>query len=321
MSASRKPPHQPAHEAREELEMASEGEKILFACVHNAGRSQMAAAWLNHLAPLFSRPRGGTLVGISAGTAPGSRVHPEVVAAMQEVGIDLSAGKPQYLSDDLAKSASLLVTMGCGEACPAVPGLRREDWPLEDPKGKPITRVREIRDEIRGRVSDLLERWGASSTRQATVLPTLIVQPATATDLQAVASLLVDAGLTTAGLEDQFPRAYALVWQSNRIGAVAGLELYGDVGLLRSVAIRPELRSRGLGRQLVYERLQCAALQGAKQVYLLTTTAASFFKALGFVEILREQVPAGLRASPEFSYACPSSATCLVHALGSTATP
>src|SRR6187402_723805 len=124
---------------------------VLFACIHNAGRSQMAAAWFNHLAdPSKAR-------AISAGTEPGSRVHPEVVAAMKEVRIDLSDGKPQFLSDELAASASLLVTMGCGEACPHVPGLRRMDWPLEDPKGKPIERVREIRDDVKARIVGLLE--------------------------------------------------------------------------------------------------------------------------------------------------------------------
>jgi arsenate reductase len=127
---------------------------VLFACVHNAGRSQMAAAWFDALAD----PRAAAAV--SAGTAPGARVHPEVVEVMREVGVDLSTKEPRLLSDELARSASLLVTMGCGEACPAVPGLRREDWPLDDPKGKPIERVREIRDEIRDRVSDLIRREG-----------------------------------------------------------------------------------------------------------------------------------------------------------------
>ena len=127
---------------------------VLFACIHNAGRSQMAAAWFNHLAdPSKAR-------AISAGTEPGSRVHPEVVAAMKEVRIDLSDGKPQFLSDELAASASLLVTMGCGEACPHVPGLRRMDWPLEDPKGKPVERVREIREEVKNRVTELLHAEG-----------------------------------------------------------------------------------------------------------------------------------------------------------------
>jgi arsenate reductase (thioredoxin) len=97
---------------------------------------------------------------ISAGTEPGTKVHPEVVVAMKELDVDLSHAKPQFLSDQLAQSASLLVTMGCGEACPAVPGLRREDWPLEDPKGKPLERVREIREEIQNRVRDVVAREG-----------------------------------------------------------------------------------------------------------------------------------------------------------------
>jgi arsenate reductase (thioredoxin) len=125
---------------------------ILFACVHNAGRSQMAAAWLNRLAdPAKAR-------GVSAGTAPGARVHPEVLEIMNEVGIDLSSESPKLLTDALARTAALLVTMGCGEACPVVPGLRREDWPLEDPKGKPRERVREIRDEVRARIEALVAR-------------------------------------------------------------------------------------------------------------------------------------------------------------------
>jgi arsenate reductase len=129
---------------------------VVFACVHNAGRSQMAGAWFNQLAdPEKAR-------AISAGTEPGPRVHPEVVLAMKEVGIDLSAKQPQFLSDELAAASALLVTMGCDEACPHVPGLRRLDWPLEDPKGKPIERVREIRDDVKARVVKLLqqERWG-----------------------------------------------------------------------------------------------------------------------------------------------------------------
>jgi arsenate reductase len=138
------------------VEDASPVKVVLFACVHNAGRSQMAAAWFNELAdPSKAR-------AISAGTSPGTRVHPEVVTAMNEVGVDLSDGQPQFLSDELARSAALLVTMGCGDACPVVPGLQRDDWPLEDPKGKPVARVREIREDIRERVAALLKQrgWG-----------------------------------------------------------------------------------------------------------------------------------------------------------------
>ncbi|MEA2752323.1 MAG: hypothetical protein QOI41_6466 [Myxococcales bacterium] len=127
---------------------------VLFACVHNAGRSQMAAAWLDALAD------GAKVRGVSAGTQPGARVHPEVVEVMSEVDIDLSNEVPKLLSQELAETAALLITMGCGDACPVVPGLRRDDWPLEDPKGKPKERVREIRDEIRARVEALIESEG-----------------------------------------------------------------------------------------------------------------------------------------------------------------
>jgi arsenate reductase (thioredoxin) len=127
---------------------------VLFACVHNAGRSQMAAAWFNLLTdPTKAR-------AISAGTDPGPRVHPEVVTAMSEVGVDLSEAPTSRLTSGLAQRAQMLITMGCGDQCPVVPGLKRDDWPLEDPKGKSIARVREIRDEIRQLVETLLEREG-----------------------------------------------------------------------------------------------------------------------------------------------------------------
>jgi arsenate reductase len=127
---------------------------IIFACVHNAGRSQMAAAFFNQLVdPARAR-------AISAGTTPGPRVHPEVLAAMAEVGLDLSGAVPQKLTDKLASGARALVTMGCGDQCPVVPGTLREDWPLDDPKGRPIEEVRAIRDDIRNRVAQLVAaRW------------------------------------------------------------------------------------------------------------------------------------------------------------------
>lgn len=124
--------------------------KVIFACVHNAGRSQMAAAFFNQLAD----PQKAQ--AISAGTQPGERVHPEVQAVMREVGIDLSHAKPQKLTEESAKDAQLLITMGCGDNCPYVPGLRRDDWPLRDPKGLPIDEVRAIRNEIKDRVEKLI---------------------------------------------------------------------------------------------------------------------------------------------------------------------
>lgn len=122
---------------------------VLFACVHNAGRSQMAAAWFNKLCDPHKA------VAISAGTHPGERVHPKVVGAMLEVGIDLSKVRPHLLTTEVAQRATLLVTMGCGDACPYVPGLKKLDWPLQDPKGQSVEAVRKIRDEIRQRVLHL----------------------------------------------------------------------------------------------------------------------------------------------------------------------
>jgi arsenate reductase (thioredoxin) len=123
---------------------------VLFACVHNAGRSQMAASLFNKMADSTKAQ------AISAGTQPGGHVHPEVVEIMREEGIDLSKVVPTKLTDELAAEADMLVTMGCGEACPAVPGIERDDWPLEDPKGQSVDRVREIRSEVEHRVRQLV---------------------------------------------------------------------------------------------------------------------------------------------------------------------
>ena len=125
--------------------------KVVFACVYNAGRSQIAAVFFNQLADPAKAE------GISAGTEPGLRVHPEVLTVMQEIGIDLSAAKPPKLTQELANDATLLITMGCGDKCPYVPGLRRDDWPLRDPKGLPAKEVRAIRDEIKYRVQNLID--------------------------------------------------------------------------------------------------------------------------------------------------------------------
>jgi arsenate reductase (thioredoxin) len=125
-------------------------QKVIFACVHNAGRSQMSAAFFNH----FADPEKAR--AISAGTQPAERVHPVVVDAMLEVGIDLRNAKPQRLTAELAREAELLITMGCGDDCPYIQGLRRDDWPLPDPKGQGLDSVRKTREEIRTRVLDLL---------------------------------------------------------------------------------------------------------------------------------------------------------------------
>ncbi len=129
---------------------------VIFACVHNAGRSQMAAAFFEALAdPARAR-------AISAGTDPAPRVHPEVAAAMREIGLDVDRAEPRLLTPELARTAEVLVTLGCGEQCPVVPGVERIDWPLPDPAGRGLDTVRAIRDAVRERVEDLVAERGWS---------------------------------------------------------------------------------------------------------------------------------------------------------------
>ena len=123
---------------------------VLFVCVHNAGRSQMAAGFLKHLA-------GDTVTVLSAGSEPADRINPVAVQAMAEMGIDIAAETPQLLQDGAVREADVVVTMGCGDACPFYPGKRYEAWELEDPAGLPIERVRPVRDEIEARVRTLLD--------------------------------------------------------------------------------------------------------------------------------------------------------------------
>ncbi|TDC39785.1 arsenate reductase ArsC [Micromonospora sp. 15K316] len=127
----------------------SDKPSVLFVCVHNAGRSQMAAAWLRHLA-------GDSVEVRSAGSEPADRVNPVAVDAMREVGIDLTGQSPVRLTWDAAEASDVIVTMGCGDACPVFPGKRYEDWKLTDPAGQPIDVVRQVRDDIRARVEKLL---------------------------------------------------------------------------------------------------------------------------------------------------------------------
>jgi arsenate reductase (thioredoxin) len=123
---------------------------VLFVCVHNAGRSQMAAA-------LLERHAAGRIRVRSAGSEPADRLHTSVVEVMAEVGIDLARERPKLLRDEAVRDSDVVITMGCGDACPVFPGIRYEDWELEDPSGKPLEDVRRIRDDIDGRVRRLLE--------------------------------------------------------------------------------------------------------------------------------------------------------------------
>lgn len=128
----------------------SDKPSVMFVCVHNAGRSQMAAAWLAHLS-------NGAIEVRSAGSEPADDVNPVVIAAMREVGIDVSPERPKILTDSAIRESDVVITMGCGDACPIYPGKRYEDWQLDDPAGQPIDAVRTVRDDIRDRVATLVD--------------------------------------------------------------------------------------------------------------------------------------------------------------------
>ena len=130
---------------------------VLFLCVHNAGRSQMAAGWLRHL--------GGDRVQVfSGGSNPGDALNPDAVAVMAEVGIDIAGEQPQRWTDEGVRAADVIVSMGCGDTCPVYPGKRYEDWTLTDPAGQPRDVVRGVRDEVRAHVEDLMASLGVSAT-------------------------------------------------------------------------------------------------------------------------------------------------------------
>jgi len=141
--------------ARVEAKVTDDMPVVLFLCVHNAGRSQMALGWFTHLA-------GDRAVGWSGGSEPGVEINPSAVAAMAEIGIDITGEFPKPWTDEILRAADVVVTMGCGDACPLFPGKRYEDWELDDPAGQSVEAVRAIRDEIGRRVRELLDSLGVS---------------------------------------------------------------------------------------------------------------------------------------------------------------
>jgi arsenate reductase len=262
----------------------------------------MAAAIFNQLAnPASAR-------AISAGTDPGEHVHPEVMVAMREVGIDLSDIRPQKLTTALAKDCALLVTMGCGESCPVVPGLERDDWPLEDPKGKSPERVREIRDEVRKRVWRLLTERG-----WATPVGQDLRDSRPDDDLQ-LRAFVKASGLPNDDVETG-RQAYLLAREGERIVGSVGLEVVGEDALVRSLAVALDRRGLGLGKRLLEAAIQSARIRGIKALYALTMTAEAFAAAQGFVRIPRPEVPETIAALPQFRVLCPATAVCMRCAL------
>jgi arsenate reductase len=277
--------------------------RILILCTGNSARSQMAEALLKSYDP--------RLEVWSAGTEPAARVHPNAVRVMEEIGIDISDSRPKSVELFLGEAFHYVITV-CGQAeasCPAFHGAvrRRLHFPFDDPAAargsdeQVLEAFRRVRDQIGVRFRDFY----LAHVRAAT--PRL--RPARQTDLEAARRLLADCELGVEGLESQFPEGYAVVDSGGELVGVAGIEIYAEDGLVRSVAVAPEHRGTGQGALLVRNRLEWAVKHRLRAVYLLTTTAADFFAHMAFWPVERESVPEGIRASEEYSRVCPASAT------------
>jgi amino-acid N-acetyltransferase len=277
--------------------------RVLFLCVANSARSQMAEA-------LARRLFGARASVQSAGSQP-TRVRPEAVAALQQLGVSMDGARSKSVDEIDSASTDLVITLCAEEVCPAwLTPARRLHCPIEDPAtddpevpaAERARRFARARDEILARLVGLA----------ATMPPADIgLRAAVAADRPAVERLLEEAGLPRAGLADQFPEGYVVATRQDALVGVAGLEAHGAAGLLRSVVVAPAERGSGLGVTLTADRLVAARARELGPVFLLTTTATDFFPRFGFRECARDLVPAAIRASVEMAVACPGSATCL----------
>lgn len=284
--------------------MSASGNGILFLCVANSARSQMAEG--------LARARFGDRIPVqSAGSEP-STVNPYAIEVMKEVGVDLSSHHSKSVRSIDPAGVGTVITLCAEEVCPVFLGkARRLHWPVPDPasrgtsldaaipRDQMLDRFRAARDAIRAK----LEAFAASLDAA--------VEPARASDYAQVVDLVAKAGLPTEGLADQFPDGYAVIRLGGRVAASAGCEVHGSAALLRSVAVAAEQRGCGLGHKLVADRVAAAQARGLRSMYLLTTTAADFFARLGFGEVSRDQAPEPIARSSEFASTCPVSATCM----------
>lgn len=276
---------------------------VLFLCVANSARSQMAEG--------LARRLFGTLVTVqSAGSAP-SRVNPNAIEVMREIGIDISEHRSKSVDEIDPSTVDVVVTLCVEEVCPVWPGkTTRAQWPIpdpatDDPNVSPeatLVRFRRARDELRVRL------WMFASNR---FVDGVAVGPPNAADLPAIEALVSASGLPSAVVADHFPSGYVVARRGRVVVGVAALETHGDVALLRSVAMDPTERGKGTGLALVADRLTTAWRRQIGRVFLLTTTAPEFFRRFGFAEVDRVLAPASLQTSPEFAALCPSTATCM----------
>lgn len=281
---------------------------LLFLCVANSARSQMAEG--------LARTLFGGLVRVqSAGSAPGG-VNPHAVAAMREIGIDITGQRSKSVDTIDPASVDAVITLCAEEVCPVWPGaLARMHWPLADPAhveagasaAAVAVRFRAVRDELRCRL------WALAS---ANLPDGVSLGPPTDAELSAIAALIRASSLPAEVVRDRFPEAYVVARRGGSVVGVAALETHDRAGLLRSVAVAPGERGRGTGIALVGDRLATARANGLASVYLLTTTAAPLFRRFGFDDAARASAPVALTASPELAALCPSSATCMRLELG-----
>jgi protein-tyrosine-phosphatase/N-acetylglutamate synthase-like GNAT family acetyltransferase len=286
---------------------------LLFLCVANSARSQMAEG--------LARTLFGSLVRVqSAGSQP-SRVNPNAIAVMSELGIDITGQSSKSVDAIDPASVEAVITLCAEEVCPVWPGkFSRLHWPLPDPASTDPTltaeallaRFRAARDELRFRL------WTFASAN----LPDGISlgQPS-GVDLASIDALIRASSLPVEVIRDRFPDAYVVARRGDELVGVAALEADDHAGLLRSVAVAPGERGRGTGIALIADRLAMARANGIASVYLLTTTAAPLFRRFGFGDADRAGAPAALASSPEFAALCPATAACMRLDLKSVARP
>jgi arsenate reductase len=273
--------------------------RILALCTGNSARSQMVEGFLRAFDP--------ELDVSSAGTQPAARVHPAAIHAMSEAGIDLSGHQPKSVDRYTGQPFDFVITVcdRANETCPVFTGGvgRRVHIGFEDPAAvrgtdaEVLEAFRRVRDEIRER----LHSFYASEIAGATI------RPATSEDRERAERLLATCALPPDGLADQFPGGYAVAEAGSVFTGLAGVEIYGPYGLLRSVAVAPGHRGRGIAARLVRDRIEWARTKNLSTLYLLTTTAAVYFPRAGFVRIARDEGPQEIRDCVQFTTACPGS--------------
>ncbi len=276
---------------------------VLFLCVANSARSQLAEG-------LARRLFGDRRPVHSAGTRPG-RVNPYAIEVMAEVGIDLTGHRSKSVDEVEADAIATVITLCAEEVCPVWLGAaRRLHWPLPDPASDDPTLTGDaLRARFRATRAQILERLiGFAATEPP---PGITLGPARPEDQAAVTALLIASALPIDGLADQFPDGYGVARRGDQVVGVAGLERHGDAGVLRSVAVAGPERGTGLGVALTAERLAGARARGIAVIYLLTTTAADFYRRFGFAPTARAEVPPAVAASREFASVCPAAAACL----------